>query len=366
MKRFGVFIMAAIVLILSGCSQRPSMLIKRPWTRIVRHDEYPGYEDSIKVRVEGATMPLLGDEILLRGNIKDTMVSLLGRRGYSNIVEENPQYEITIKYRIEKSPIMEALNMATLNTLNRSSYSSDLVHNGYGVYLANNVSIKQSSSYGSTQSSLTRTVSSFDHVIYMEIKKGSELLWQADVFYNSTTLNLMADAKPLLQRLLSGFPRNENILPQVKLVKKDALKKYYYTNCEDIYFSSPALPYRIYFENDTTSCGPRSKRIPNVSNPEAFEAYLDLIQTAEIMLPAGVKKFKSPYRSDIWKKARLGGAYLLGKDQKKVNVLIDLTGNYDGYQIKKCRVVSDEEYTDFKNDLKKWEDFLEDYFDFYE
>ena len=93
---------------------------------------------------------------------------------------------------------------------------------------------------------------------------------------------------------------------------------------------------------------------------------MDLINTAEFALPLGLSDYKDPLKRELWKNVRLGGKYKLGTAQKESYILIDLEGQFEGYEISKCSVVNQMEYSAFTASLSQWQNALKDYFDWYD
>jgi len=336
---------------------------KNPMTRVYERNQYPGFDSNLKIIVEGETNPLLGDETFIREQMRRSAQKLLERRGYTNFSNENSDYTIKITYRTNRFFVSETSSLDKMSTYNQGYYSTG---SSYGVNLANMMStLRFNTTTQSSKIMTLKTITTFEHIISMEIITTEKLIWKGDVYFNSRNIDLMNEIIPVFQKLLSGFPKKEDIYPLVQVVKKDKLDNYYKTKCKGYYFMSPALPYKIEFK-ETSASSKSIGHVTGIENPEGFEAFVDLLQTAEIMLPTGVSKYKDPFKANIWSKVRLGGTYYLGSKSNKVHILIDLVGKPSGYLISKARIVSQEEYQEFKTKLKEWNTFLENYFDFYE
>jgi hypothetical protein len=130
------------------------------------------------------------------------------------------------------------------------------------------------------------------------------------------------------------------------------------------------LPYRIAFQDLTSDPEDGSAKVQNaipasIKYPEALAAYLDLVTTAEIALPAGDEDWSDPLKRDLWKKVTLGARYRLTPDEKPVAVLVRLTGDWFGYTVKDCRIATDAEFSAFESDLARWQETLREYFKVY-
>ena len=103
-----------------------------------------------------------------------------------------------------------------------------------------------------------------------------------------------------------------------------------------------------------------------VDNPEALEAYMDLILTAEYALPIGNRNYKNPLEKSNWAKVQLGGIYYLGEDNLPVNILITLRGESKGYCVENCKIVSVDEYLRYEDKLLEWQQAVSKMYDVYE
>ena len=91
------------ILIIAGCATTPKISVRRPWNRVIESNEIFKQESKIAIKVQGQTLPLLGDERLLSDNIYSTAKDLLNRRGY-DILEDSTDYVANIIYETtEKS-----------------------------------------------------------------------------------------------------------------------------------------------------------------------------------------------------------------------------------------------------------------------
>ena len=208
---------------------------------------------------------------------------------------------------------------------------------------------------------------SYTHTLAIEItNRKSDLVWKGESTWDSGELNLINRIIPALQLILSDLPSDKTFKPEIPEVRDSHVQNFYKLECDEIWFTCPALPYRILFAQHSPLDNEEVSIPSYVKNPYALAAYIDLIQTAEYALPAGDEKdWNDPIQLSLWKKATLGGQYLLGPKKKPVNVIIELSGKSDGYYFDDCQVVSDAEYTKFQERLSKWQNLLYNYYDVY-
>jgi hypothetical protein len=146
-------------------------------------------------------------------------------------------------------------------------------------------------------------------------------------------------------------------------LKSTHTENFYNLSCRNRWYASPALPYRVRFE-EYASAKYDTMGLPRcIKNPVALAAYEDLIETAEYAVPRGVssKYWNNPLNPDLWSKVELGRKYTF-PNGKSVNVIIKLYGRLEGYLVHECRVVSDSEFQAFDTDMKKWWQALESYY----
>ncbi len=169
---------------------------------------------------------------------------------------------------------------------------------------------------------------------------------------------------PALQILLSWLPNDNTTFPKVREVKEDKMHNYYNLNCKGKSFSCPALPYRIAFGYNLGFNMNQNVRSPgSVYDPKAYDAYLDLLQTAEYALPLGDDDYSFPLDEKLWSDVEIGGKYIIGMNKRPTNILIKLSGEERGYKIEKCWIASDEEYRNFESRLFSWQSALKEYYD---
>jgi len=369
MRKFNhsIYVVCVILFfVLTGCATTPSIQIWQPWTRILNSKTSIPLNSKIKIIVEGDSKPLLGNDLLLQNDIKENLKYLLERRGYK-IVTEDFQFLLILKYKTERHDKIKSSSFMYSSTDNSSallSTSGSLTSLGLGVSIAQTISALSNKSKAISQN-ISETVKSYIHTISIEIfDVGNELIWQGASTWDTPNINLQTDIKPSIQIIVSNLPENKENLPSVSIIKKGKDKNYYNLVCKDKWFSCPALPYKITFSsNDSQSI---DYGIPeSINDPSALAAYVDLMQTAEYVLPLGMKNYENPLNNSLWSKIQLGGIYQLS-NEKQIKILIKLKGEKNGYLVDKCWIATDEEFTEFENKLNNWRNSLIDYYDVYE
>jgi hypothetical protein len=247
------------------------------------------------------------------------------------------------------------------------STSGSLTSLGLGVSIAQTISALSNKSNVISQN-ISETVKSYIHTISIEIMNtNNELIWQGESTWDSPNINLQTEIKSSIQIIVSNLPENKENLPFISKVKKEKEKNYYNLVCKNKWFSCPALPSKITF-NTVSNNNSQSidYGIPvSINDPSALAAYVDLMQTAEYVLPLGMKNYDNPLNNSLWSKIQLGGIYQ-SSNKVQIKILIKLTGEKSGYLVDKCWIATDEEFTEFEKNLKKWRDSLIDYYDVYE
>jgi hypothetical protein len=164
--------------------------------------------------------------------------------------------------------------------------------------------------------------------------------------------------------VLSDLPSDRTFKPEVPEVKESHTENFYKLEVENNWFTCPALPFRIWFEEPKTTREAKTMIPGSVRDAKAFSAYLDLIQTAEYALPSGNSDdWKKPIEISLWEKVTLGGQYRLGPGGKQTNVLIKLSGKVEGYYVDACWIATDQQYAEFQQRFSRWQNALADYYD---
>jgi hypothetical protein len=315
-------------------------------------------------------MPLLGDEQLTAERIRERLSYLLRRRGFA-IQEESPDYVVQIFYKTDRNDKFQF--SSTFSSYQTSEFAIATTAgagatSGLGVSIARAVgalgAISSTIGWQSGEQLLPYT-----HTIAIEIKgQDDHTVWKGEATWDSQELNILNQILTAMQLILTDLPSDTSYRPEAPEVKSSHTKNYFNLCCRGRWFTCPALPYRIFFQEEeakkgifTRAVSPEPK-LGSIKEPSAFAAYIDLIETAEFALPSG-DDWKDPLQASLWKKATLGGQYLIGPDRKPTNVLIKLFGQKEGYYIEKCWVANEKEYADFERRMEEWQQVLAAYYD---
>ncbi|MFA5834360.1 MAG: hypothetical protein WDA22_12865 [Bacteroidota bacterium] len=357
-----------VLLLIFGCATVPSYRVSQPWFRSLKSNHSIDPSKGIKIEVSGTTIPLLGNEQLTSENLRNSITHLIKRRGF---IIENGNYDYLIKlfYKTDRNDKMKF--SSTISSMNTQAYAISTgsgagTTSGLGVSIARAIGMLASrSSTVETQSANQRV--SYTHTISIELsnREGS-ILWKGESTWDSEELNLISGIIPALQLIISDLPSDKTVRPEVQEVKDTHVNNYYKLECKDVWFTCPALPYRIMFEDNSMKSSNRIS-IPNgILNQNAFATYVDLIQTAEYALPDGNEKdWNDPLEISLWKKVTLGGQYYLGPEKTPVNIIIKLFGKSDGYYITECKIATENEFSEFNKKLISWREVLTNYYDVY-
>jgi len=308
----------------------------------------------------------MGDESSQNKKIELKLRELLERRGF--IVSNNPQYEINLKYRTDQEgkKISLSLNHSEYFETTAIAFNHRYSSLGLGVSIAQAIGMLNQVSVTNTQAT-TEVNTFFRHSILIEIKslKG-EIIWQGESLWDSPNIDLITDITASIQILISKLPKNENSIPYVRTLLENKDEIFYKLYCAERWFSCPALPYRMRFASLIKNNVDSPKEMPEaIHNSELLPLYLDLVQTAEYVLPFGKKNYTNPMNTILWGKVLLGGVYKTSTGEE-IKVLISMTGESDGYVVDKCWKATFEEYMKYESDLKIWQENLIDYYNLYE
>jgi hypothetical protein len=379
MRKWHTIVLYFCLSIIIGCATVPSLRVSRPWIRSLESGQSIDPKKAVKIEVSGVTSPLLGSEQLTSDKLHACITQLVKRRGFS-IDDNGFDYLLKLLYRTDRNDKMSfssSIGSTNYQAFTISTESGAGATSGLGVSIARAVSILASRpSTAGTQSANQNL--SYTHTISIEFASKEEIiLWKGESTWDSQELDIINGIVPALQLLLSSLPSDKTYRPEIPEVKETHVENYYRLECKDVWFTCPALPYRILFPDIRRGLSEEERRPPMPSsiflsksrlllNENAIAAYVDLLQTAEYALPDGNEKdWKDPLNISLWKNATLGGQYYLGPERKPINVLIKLVGKEDGYYISKCRIASDSEYSDFSKKLDKWCGLLSKYYDVY-
>ncbi|NQS98044.1 MAG: hypothetical protein HQ591_06290 [candidate division Zixibacteria bacterium] len=359
-----IFIISILITVFIGCATVPKVTVRRPWYRVFNFDELVEQGAKLSIEVTGTTEPLLGDEELLRNDFRAIANDLLSRRGYVIDTCET-EYRVKISYKTYREDIFGLTSYYYSQTYGKY-YSSMTVGSadyfGYGVNIASAVSRMTTKSQNIAMNIIDEKTS-YNHIISLEILNESDnIIWKGESTWDSPNIEIRNEVQTSMQLLISNLPSDPNYRVSIPEVKESHKYIYYRLYCYDNWFSCPALPYRVGFYNPA----PEAKTPNYVENPEALEAYIDLIKTAEYALPIGYNDWRDdPLKKSLWSKVLLGGKYLLGARKKPINIMVRLEGYPKGYEIKGCWIASDKEFSEFQVKMKKWRKKLQDYFSVY-
>ncbi len=355
MKRLnyiGIFVFLSLLL---GCATIPTTQVWRPWTRTLESETPLLTNRTMSISVSGQTNPLLGNEDLTKDRIKENVINLLERRGFE-ITEEEPDYLMLLTYNTVRHD-----KMSSFSSFSSTSSSLAGTKSGLGVSLAQAIGFAATSQRVSTTQS-TFESEMYNHTISAEIYNSDEqLLWKGESTWDTEYLDLTSNIIPALQIIFCYLPSDPTCIPEVEAVKATHTDNYFNLYCMNRRFSCPALPYRLFFREYNFSGITHAFK-----DRYALAAYVDLMQTAEYALPTGSKNWDNPLKSVLWSKVKLGGQYILEPKKEQINIIMNFTGHRGGYFIDKCDVVSDAEYSEFRIEMDRWQQTLEDYYDVYE
>ncbi|MDR3608948.1 MAG: hypothetical protein P4L27_00115 [Ignavibacteriaceae bacterium] len=355
-----------VIPLIIGCATVPSDRVSHPWVRSLKSGQNIIPTKSIKIEVNGTTSPLLGNEQLTSEGLSSVLSYLIQRRGFI-INDKKYDYLVKLTYNTSRNDKVQHYSSVSSNNAQITEFSTGSgagSTSGLGVSIARAIGLLASSSSTVATESSDQIIS-FTHTISIEfINKEGNILWKGESTWDSEELNLINRITPALQLILSDLPSDKTIRPSISEIKETHVVNYYRLECRDVWFTCPALPYRILFDSPVDGT---KKSIPgDIQNRNALAAYVDLIQTAEYALPNGEEQdWVDPLDITLWEKVTLGAQYYLGPQKTPVNILIKLTGKSDGYYIDECKIASDEEYSNFNMKLNSWREALSNYYDVY-
>ena len=326
-----------------------------------------------EVFVEGEMLPLVGDSSILNKTLKNNLNSYLERLGYET-TEDRADYRLNLKYKTKRQD-KEALYGSVGYSFASGLYTDVYTGKGMGAYSGLGARVALAVSEAALQAYVERkpeekvvglfgTITSYIHSISVEIEnQGGDLIWKGESTWDSGSLNLEREILPAFQLILTQLPA-EYKTPEVKKVQEEKAGNYSQLNIRGKWFVSPALPYRTQFQYSRMQ---RRGSLPagRIEDVKALAAYVDLIKTAEFALPKGRGDYSDPLEDALWSRVQLGRAYYLMPGQEKINVLIELSGRDEGYQVDRARIASDDEYREYEQNMQEWKEALKDYFKVY-
>lgn len=363
----------SIILIASafmGCTPTRLVPVWRPWTRSVG-DVAKIQPDAYALRIEGEDHTTVADPGLVEERMGTVVEDLLQRRGFSRGDAAAP-YVVTLKYRAGSQLAMSSTTMMDNRTSASSFWAGMAAANasrsrntGLGVAIATLVGLAAGGASASSSTVVQSTGAEvrYDYALSLVVtSRDGTPLWQGDAVWASQDLDIIDEIRLPLQLLASELP-SSTIAPHVHRVKEDREETFYELYCKDRWFSSPAVPYRIQIKASSFS--------DPINNGQAYAAYLDLLERAEISVPINFRFGEDDYRDvadpRLWRKVLLGGEYRIGPLNEAAKILIRLETNASGgYNVADARIATDEEYSAYLTRLSGWRAALKEYYDVFD
>ncbi len=343
--------------ILFSCAVVPTTKVWQPWTRSF---EKPGTVltegATVWINVTGENTALIGENSLLHREMTDILSDMLDRKGLK-IQESVASYNFLLQYRTERHDKNETSVYANSQSSANSSSS-----NSFGFLIAALISSSQSSAYGSAEAKSVN-VESYTHIISLEIDNGKEIIYKGESYWDSSSPDIRGVLRSALQILVNNLGLENKNIPRVPKVKSDYVDNYFINQIKGQWFASPALPYKTIFADYSYYKYSSPK---NIKDPFAYEAYVDLLETAEFALPTGSNDYSNPVEMSLWKTVQLSGCYYLGRDENPSYIIINLKGTSSGYTVDNCKTVTKDEYKIFEEKMRNWKKALNHFFNYYE
>lgn len=356
----------AAITALVGCSTVPTVLVERPWSRVLATNEPLPVRSRISIRANGTTSPLTGSESLLQGEIVDRVRHLLERRGFV-VTNQSPSFVAEVTYRTEQRTEVRQSLMMTSHSYSVTA-GGDPTASALGVIAAGSVAVTNSTTVSNVVTNTTQDF--FRHTIAIDIRRpDGDVVWKGEAQWDQWDVDILRSSlDSSLQYVLSELPRDEGSPSTIRALKEDRIKAYLRIvmgpeprhGGHQAAYACPALPFHIEFR----PWGHRGLD-PGIENPDLLPAFIDLMHTAEFALPTG-GDYSKPLDIDIWSDVELGGTYLIAPSMRRVNLLIRLTGQKSGYAVDRCWEASDSDYAQFQQKMSEWRQALAAYYDVYQ
>jgi len=376
MKKCKYFVIFLFVIFILGCETAPPV---RPiaWMRTLNSPTEIAAGSVVSVSVTGVTMPLSGDEKLVAKRLEEYVSDLLSRRGFV-ISASNFNYRCVISYKT---------NMGTriaVNTQEQTSYISSMFYDTAlgvtGVSLFNTVVGTVMPSSG-VNIKVNETAAFLHNISVNMFDRNNNLVWTGDTAWETSDLDILQNSYMVFKKLFISLPKTENVLARVPRIKKDRVIDYFTMFCKNKWFTSMALPYQIRFDplvenRQESSSKSRDAKLytelsitselpETISEGQNLAAYVDLILMSEMALPSGsIEEWENnPLSETIWEEVQLGGRYIIGNNDISRNILMNLKmiSGGNGYSVNKCRVVDDDEYNIFTQNMINWQNIAKEY-----
>jgi len=350
-----------------GCGvSQPSIQAWQPWSEVYQSAVRPNVNSKLFVSIRGSNPDLLGEDSLEEVEIGKALRSLLSRRGY-NIVTSGQSHFVDLQYKTERRDRLSASSVTSSSSYSVSTAeakSGSLAATSLGVSIAKAVSRLSTGSSTEVRNQL-ETVPNYKHDFTIYIADSThKIVWQGKSTWDSDYPNMAMDELLRgLQVVLSNLPKDQTKIFRVPEVKPESKDAYFRLYCLQ-WFACPALPYRIAFKN---AFGELNDHSPTgvVKDPIAYEAFRDLIRTAEFALPTGKSDYSDPLSKALWSEVQLCEKYFLGKSNSASNIMIQMKAETKGYYLSKCWIASDAEYAMYQKKLDNWRTALAKFYDVY-
>ncbi len=356
-----------VIALFTSCATTPQVQAPRPWTRTLGQAQSVEPGSSIYINVSGDEEHLLIDNPLMDNSVYNVIKNQLVRRNFEIISSKNDaDYVLNVEYQSEDVQVMQ-----TEVSSFQSSYQESASGSGYGVLAALAVAEQTSSNQSASQAEVS-TQTAYRHTLGFSIIQNDQIVWTGESTWKSNSVDVSNRITSTTQLLLSKLPGYGEVTPRVKAVNPEKKNNYYNLFIKGNSFLGPSLPYVINFyspsgsksrPNQGLSIG--ESNIERISNPRILHAVVDLIKTAEYALPKD-PNFENPISTSQWAKVKLGGEYYIGNDDEKTYIIVNLVGDKSGYDIDNASKVSRQEYNGFLNDLNKWINALDNYYQVFE
>ncbi len=366
-------LIAAFVLLLAGCATVPPRSW-RPWLADAGEPDRVSLGTPVVIDVDLDVPYLPGSVAPLEEALAESAGEILSRLGYEVTgsgagdsaagAEAGDAYRMELHlsgYRVERVST-EVDQTSGGYTSSFSSSSASL-----GAYAATraSTSLFQSQSFGRTTVS-SRTVTAYQYDLALEVRQADELVWQGRSSWLSASITPEGDAAYALRLLASALPRDHQVVQQVPRVRESHYDTYYETTLDGRILRSPGIPYVMYV-GDPTSTGDFGINWDRTMDPPwALAAYADAMENAEEALPTGDDDWSDPFDEFLWRSLRLGGRYRIGDSREVHHVIVDLVTRPEGYVLERGVIVGAEEYREFEEELGRWNERLEEWWDVFE
>ncbi len=373
-----IFTASSLCLGITACGPKvPTVTAWRPWTRTVSEPSFLQLGQEISTTVSGQTTPLIGSESPLQNYVDSLLHVLLQRRGYLAGTDTSSM-QLNLSYKTERYEefVLTSRQVVWLSSgMATASYSGSVASAGsdasnlLGAGAAIAASVAKLFSY--TQISSEQTIEPrhpFVHVVAAElVQSGDSVLWKGEAAWQSESVDIRTELLGALQLLLLHLPADRTTIPRVLRLKSSHYETFFSEHCLKRAFSCPAVPYLIRFvDPGDFQYYVDVRSFVSPGDAFAFPAFLDIIQTAEYALPVGREDYSDPVDLDLWKKVTLFGKYQVGDNKQPVNAVVELHGTSTHYEVARCWIASETEYSSLQVKMAAWMLKLRGYYSMFE